>query len=130
MSLGLAPRAARRRRPSLTPMIDVVFLLLVFFMLAARFAPAPPLALSHASGAAQAEYSGPPRLIEVGAEGLWLNAAPMTDMSALLSALEPLTGSREDIIVLRARGGADTADLVAVVAGLDLAGYSRLAVIE
>ena len=25
------------RRPSLTPMIDVVFLLLVFFMLAARF---------------------------------------------------------------------------------------------
>ena len=26
-----------RRRPSLTPMIDVVFLLLVFFMLAARF---------------------------------------------------------------------------------------------
>ncbi|MEO0362761.1 MAG: biopolymer transporter ExbD, partial [Pseudomonadota bacterium] len=28
---------APRRRPSLTPMIDVVFLLLVFFMLAARF---------------------------------------------------------------------------------------------
>ena len=26
-----------RRRPSLTPMIDVVFLLLVFFMLASRF---------------------------------------------------------------------------------------------
>ena len=27
----------RRRRPSLTPMIDVVFLLLIFFMLVARF---------------------------------------------------------------------------------------------
>lgn len=26
-----------RRRPSLTPMIDVIFLLVVFFMLAARF---------------------------------------------------------------------------------------------
>ena len=26
-----------RRKPSLTPMIDVVFLLLVFFMLASRF---------------------------------------------------------------------------------------------
>ena len=29
--------APTRRRPSLTPMIDVVFLLLVFFMLATRF---------------------------------------------------------------------------------------------
>ena len=29
--------ARRSRKPSLTPMIDVVFLLLVFFMLAARF---------------------------------------------------------------------------------------------
>ena len=28
---------SRRRTPSLTPMIDVVFLLLVFFMLASRF---------------------------------------------------------------------------------------------
>ncbi|MEO1612916.1 MAG: biopolymer transporter ExbD, partial [Pseudomonadota bacterium] len=30
-----APEITKRRRPSLTPMIDVVFLLLVFFMLAA-----------------------------------------------------------------------------------------------
>ena len=35
-----------RRKPSLTPMIDVVFLLLVFFMLAARFGQDVGLALA------------------------------------------------------------------------------------
>ena len=31
------PSARKRRKPGLTPLIDVVFLLLVFFMLASRF---------------------------------------------------------------------------------------------
>ena len=44
------PRPARR--PSLTPMIDVVFLLLVFFMLAARFGQDTRLPMSTAGGAA------------------------------------------------------------------------------
>ena len=56
-----APRA--RRRISLTPMIDVVFLLLVFFMLAARFGQeqAIPLAI----GAGAGDWDGPPRLIDI-----------------------------------------------------------------
>ncbi len=34
---SFAPPRPSRRRPNLTPMIDVVFLLLVFFMLASQF---------------------------------------------------------------------------------------------
>ncbi|SIT03873.1 biopolymer transport protein ExbD [Roseivivax lentus] len=130
MSLGLASPAARRRKPSLTPMIDVVFLLLVFFMLAARFGTAPALALAPGTGEAAAAYSGPPRLIELGADGLWLNGAPMADMAALLAALPALTEGPRDILVLRGRETARTGDLVALVAGLNRAGYHRLAVIE
>ncbi|MEO1119875.1 MAG: biopolymer transporter ExbD, partial [Pseudomonadota bacterium] len=36
-AIDLGPARPRRRLVSLTPLIDVVFLLLIFFMLAARF---------------------------------------------------------------------------------------------
>lgn len=131
MSLGLRSRAARRRKPSLTPMIDVVFLLLVFFMLAARFGTGSALALAPGGGDAGATYSGPPRLIEVGAEqALWLNGAPQTGADALLSALAGLTDAPDDIVVLRGRDAAQTGDLVAIIAVLNRAGYHRLAVVE
>lgn len=48
MDLGLTSRP--RRRPSLTPMIDVVFLLLVFFMLASRFGMDQVVEMPIASG--------------------------------------------------------------------------------
>ncbi|MFC6760360.1 ExbD/TolR family protein [Sulfitobacter porphyrae] len=50
--------ARPRRRPGLTPMIDVVFLLLVFFMLASRFGQDRALPLS--AGAAQRSILGRP----------------------------------------------------------------------
>ncbi|QFS83639.1 Biopolymer transport protein ExbD [Roseivivax sp. THAF40] len=131
MSLGLRSRAARRRKPSLTPMIDVVFLLLVFFMLAARFGTSSALALAPGGGDAEAAYSGPPRLIEVGAdEALWLNDTAQPGPDALLTALADLTDGPDDIVVLRGRDGAETGDLVAIIALLNRAGYQRLAVVE
>ena len=54
------------RRPSLTPMIDVVFLLLVFFMLASRFGSEEALPLPLAGGGGT--WSGPPRLVEIPAD--------------------------------------------------------------
>ena len=64
-----SPRS--RRKPSLTPMIDVVFLLLVFFMLASRFGSDALVPLS--LGGSGDTYSGPPRLIDVLPEGQRLN---------------------------------------------------------
>ena len=47
---------ARRRGEAVVPMINVVFLLLIFFMMSATIAPAPPfdLALPRAEGAGEA----------------------------------------------------------------------------
>ena len=64
--------ARARRRPSLTPMIDVVFLLLVFFLLAARFGVEGALDLRLAGGGTDA-WQGPPRLVQIEAETLRLN---------------------------------------------------------
>ena len=122
---GGAPRA--RRRPNLTPMIDVVFLLLIFFMLASRFGVDRALPLAAAGSAG--EYSGPPRLVELTPTGLSLNGIPVTS-DGLADALAPLMQSPDDVIILRARDGADLQALVAVMDRLGTAGLARLVLVE
>lgn len=116
-----------RRRPNLTPMIDVVFLLLVFFMLASRFGAdhALPLVAAGAGGG----YSGPPRLVELSDAGLSLNGVAMAP-DALQGALSRLMQGPDDAIILRPRGGADLQALVAVMDDLAAAGFTRLVLIE
>lgn len=126
MSLAFAtPR--RRRRPSLTPMIDVVFLLLVFFLLAARFAHEGAIPIS-ASGA-QPPYEGPPRLVEVRPEGLSLNGVALAP-EALLTELSGVAASPEDAVILRPRGGATLQQLVTAMELLRDAGHARLVLVE
>lgn len=116
-----------RRRPSLTPMIDVVFLLLVFFMLASRFGSDALVPLS--LGGAGAAYAGPPRLIDVLPDGQRLNGQDQS-MASLLTALDGLTQSRSDTVVLRARDGAALQRIVTVIAALRAAGFTAIAVVD
>ena len=120
-------RAIRRRRMSLTPMIDVVFLLLVFFMLAARFGAEGSVALT--VGAGGAAYEGPPRLVEISPDGTRLNGVP-TDGAALIGALEQLSKSGDDVVVLRARDGADVQRVIDVIEMLRNGGFSAVALVE
>lgn len=117
----------RLKRPSLTPMIDVVFLLLVFFMLAARFGQETGLELQLAGNGAP--YQGPPRLVELAPEGLLLNGMPVGD-EALAGELTRLTDTPADIILLRPRAGADVQRLVDVMSRLSEAGFTGLSLVE
>jgi biopolymer transport protein ExbD len=108
-------------------MIDVVFLLLIFFMLAARFGIDQAVPITMAGGAAG--YSGPPRLVDVAPDGVALNGQPVA-LAALAQALRPLTQSRDDMIVLRPRGTADVQRLLDVADVLRRAGFARLTVVE
>lgn len=123
--LNLAHRT-RRRRIGLTPMIDVVFLLLVFFMLAARFGMTDAVPVSLSGGAAQ-PYDGPPRLVTIRPEGVLVNGMA-TDTPA--EALAPLMATPKDTIILRARDGASVQHLLDAMALLRGAGWSNLAVVE
>ncbi|MDF2232068.1 biopolymer transporter ExbD [Albimonas sp. CAU 1670] len=96
--------APRRRRISLTPMIDVVFLLLVFFMLAARFGTEGLLPVLAAGGGGGA-WSGPPRLVDVRPEGVSLNGTAVAP-GELAAALARLSDSPDDPVVMRGRDGA------------------------
>ncbi|WP_439124218.1 ExbD/TolR family protein [Marivita sp.] len=116
----------RRRRIGLTPMIDVVFLLLVFFMLAARFGvtDAIPVTLS---GSGSTQYDGPPRLVTVLPDGLSVNGVETPDPVA---ALTPLMTRDTDIIILRSRDGASVQHLLNAMGALRAAGWTNLVVLE
>ena len=121
-----APRPARR--PSLTPMIDVVFLLLVFFMLAAQFGHDGSLPIEAGQGGAT-EYSGPPRLVDFTADQVRLNGVAVSP-EGLPDALRRLMDDPDDIIVLRPRDGAPVQALVDLMADLQAAGFTHLVVVE
>lgn len=123
--MEFSPPARPRRKPSLTPMIDVVFLLLVFFMLASRFGAEQviPLPLASAGG----EYSGPPRLITVLPDRLLLNGLPVPDLAA---ALQPMMQTPQDMLILRGREGATLQQITAVTDLLHSAGFTRFVLVE
>lgn len=120
-------RPTRRRRMSLTPMIDVVFLLLVFFMLAARFGIEGTIQLGLGGGSAA--YEGPPRLLDIYPDEVRLNGIAVTP-DALIPALDDLTVSSSDIIVLRTRKGADVQRLIDLIENLSAAGFNALVLSE
>ena len=124
----LGPRR-RGRRPSLTPMIDVVFLLLVFFMLAARFGIEARVPLALAAPGAGTSWSGPPRLVEVLPDEQRLNGVTL-EMSDVLAGLGGLLPDDNDPVVLRPAEGAAMQRLVEVMTALEAAGYRRLVVVE
>ena len=116
----------RRRRIGLTPMIDVVFLLLVFFMLAARFGTTEAIPLTLAGGGST-DYSGPPRLVTVLPEGVQLNGVAS---DTLTEDLAPLMTAPEDVIILRAGNGASVQRLLDEMTRLRAAGLTNLVVLE
>ncbi len=116
-----------RRKPSLTPMIDVVFLLLVFFMLASQFGHDKALPLSAAGG--DGSYTGPPRLIDIGADDLRLNGV-VVRMDKLSGKLGPMMETDDDIIILRGDDEATLQRLIDVAQFLQAAGFTRLSVVE
>jgi biopolymer transport protein ExbD len=128
MTMFAFQRPRRTRSPSLTPMIDVVFLLLVFFILAARFGNDRALQVT-AAGAGGVDWRGPPRLVEIAPDALTLNGVPVTE-AALARALGPLMTVPSDAVVLRAVDGADLQRLVTVVDGLRAGGLTTLMIAE
>lgn len=124
MDFAAAPRI--KRKPSLTPMIDVVFLLLVFFMLASRFGVEAVIDMPLAGGTGEA-YDGPPRLVDVTPTANRLNGIAAPD---LVAALQPLIAAPNDMIILRGRDGATLQHIVAVTELLNAAGLTAVVLVE
>ncbi len=125
ISLG---QTRRPRRLGLTPLIDVVFLLLVFFMLAARFGAETGIALIGAGGEG-AVWEGPPRLVALTRDAVLLNGSPVAAAS-LPEALAPLMPARDSLIVLRAGEDASVDRFAEVLGALAASGFGNVVVVE
>lgn len=116
-----------RPRISLTPMIDVVFLLLVFFMLVARFGQDQVIPVSLAGGGGA--WTGPPRLVAIAPNALRLNGVEM-EMRPLLLELVRLTETGSDPVILQPMDDATLGRVVEVMEILGQAGFENLAFVE
>ena len=123
------PIQRRRRTIGLAPMIDVVFLLLIFFMLVARFGVETTLGLAP-PGVAADPWTGPPRLVAFAPGGvLHVNGVP-TDPAALGQALAPLMTGPDDPVILRPVDGASLQDLADLTDRLRADGIANLVLVE
>ena len=108
--------AIRRRRPSLTPMIDVVFLLLIFFMLVARFGVDKVIDINLPSALGQSsQYEGAPRLVEIKSGNIVSLNGTQISLDQLSSKLSQLMPSPNAMIIVRSSAEANTQDLLDVL---------------
>ena len=121
----------RRRRPSLTPMIDVVFLLLIFFMLVARFGINKVIDINLPSALSQnVQYEGAPRLVEIKSGNIVsLNGSQIT-LDQLSNNLRELMPSPSALIILRSSAEANTQDLLDVLLYLKSEKITNVSVLE
>lgn len=126
--MDLSPPARIRRKPSLTPMIDVVFLLLVFFMLASRFGMDQVIAMPLASAGGTAETPAP-KLVDVLPELTRLNGIDRP-LAQVIAELRTLGAAPTDTIVLRSREETSIQRIVEVSEALRDAGFANLVLVK
>jgi len=128
----------RPRETSLLPMINVVFLLLVFFLIAAKLAPPEPFAVTPPEASAQDETAGDFTLY-LGADGqLGFDGAQSADAATDAGIFDALTAARLDYcaradctvqpprLMLRADAAAPVARLAALLPALGTAGFAQV----
>ncbi len=112
-----------RRRLSLTSLIDVIFLLLLFFMLSSsfvRFGDMPFMAVG--AGASAATAQTPPLYLRVQADRIMLNATEvaLADLPASLAEQEPTTVLVVPDAAVGAQRLVDVLEAIGTIRGLTL----------
>ena len=119
-------QSIHRRRPSLTPIIDVVFLLLVFFMLASTFKVDQKVNLLSEIVYGSSQYDQNPRLIKIKSNKLLINGVEADDSEAIRK-LEEITPDLSQIIIVQVLGST-TQRMLDVMELLKSSGFSNLKV--
>lgn len=105
--------AVRKRRLSLTSLIDVIFLLLLFFMLSSTFGRFASVELAASRSASTAPALSQPVLLSMKGEVWRLNGEPMTE-EKVLARLRDLP-AQDAAVLLLAGDGTTSQQLVRVL---------------
>ncbi|MCV6584012.1 MAG: biopolymer transporter ExbD [Marinibacterium sp.] len=118
--MALDTQMRRRRRLSMTSLIDVIFLLLLFFMLTSTFSRFGDVELMAGGQGAGGESDRQKLFLSLRPAGLWLNGAPV-DPLELPDRIATLRNGR-DALALVSLDAATTSqglvDILAVLHGL------------
>jgi len=125
--MRLPPPRPRSDDERILPLINVVFLLLIFFMLAGRLAAVDPFEITPPRSASEGAPGAGDVLIQINAEGrIAIDGAPVAP-GALERRLDELrAGGELGRVRLKADGAAEAAEVVAVMRRLGTAGIERL----
>jgi len=123
------PRTSRGRL-SLTSLIDVIFLLLLFFMLSSTFSKFGEVELTVSGGAASPDFDGTPVVFaRLDADGVVINGhrSALADIAA---AVDPFRRDGHARLLLSVSQNADAQGFVEVVQVLSALPNTRFAVLE
>lgn len=119
----LNDRTTRRRLPiGMTPLIDVVFILLIFLMLASRFADYGALSLSLPSGAASGQTAEPPIRIRLLRNGEIVIDGAASTLDRLAGAIRQRDGHERRRILIVPEPAVPVQRVVHVLDRLSIAG--------
>lgn len=129
--VNLSPQRSEEPDVNLTPMIDVVFLLLLFFMVSTSFIRESSLKVSlpEATGEAMVEQQEPIDII-IQADGQFLindEALPFVSKDTLSQALRVAVGDQKDPhIIISADANAEYQNIVTAMDTAQQMGYTKL----
>ena len=128
--MALSAGIRRRRAISLTPLIDVIFLLLLFFMLSSTFTRFAELPLQNAATAPDPADT-PPLFLRVAPDGMTLNGTALT-LETLNAALSERRGEDEEaaVVLVSVAEGVTSQRLVDVLAALRSAPWVAVSVLN
>ncbi len=119
-------RSRPRRRDEderVLPLVNIVFLLLIFFMVAGRLAATDPFTVEPARSAAEGEAPPEPPLILLAADGrLALDGTEMDETALIEAVAARIVAGGQTAAQLKADGGAEAAALVSLLSKLKAAG--------
>ena len=111
----------------LTPMIDMVFILLIFFLVTASFNKMNAIDIQRPDGATNDMQGAVSLVISIDAEnGVWIEGEPV-DIRKLRSRVKILSGAHTSVM-LNADRTVDTGRLIEVLDQVRLAGVDNVAV--
>ncbi len=112
---------------NVTSLIDVMFLLLIFFMVTSTFRNQPAITLVLPRSATASDTVDTPVILFLTAEGVvYLNDAPVPD-AELKGRLEELfSTSKDNRMVLRADEKANHGDVVSLIDVIKQSGFTRV----
>ncbi|MEM9097984.1 MAG: biopolymer transporter ExbD [Pseudomonadota bacterium] len=127
MANRLGPKTRRRLKISLTPLIDVVFILLVFFMLASSFLDWRSIQVSSAGQPGSASGVQGSLLVDLSPQGVRLSGETMAleDLSAKVAAR--IQAKPDQRILIRPATGVDMQRMVTLLDRLAEAGARDIA---